>query len=131
MHFALVPKPDYYHVVTEAIGAVESLAKIAEGQPTATFSGVLPELARKLGMPHHLRAALRSFWLWTCNDAGRHGTTEPLEVDGAEARLALITCSSIINFVIAKHPELQEEECAAPDDSEEDERPEEAYDDGS
>lgn len=102
--FSLRPKADYENAIKEAASAVESALKVATGEAdvgpatrrfASTFSvhTALMESANKL------------FGYASDRDGVRHGATgtgKPVDFD--EAKLAIVSASAWLNFIVAKAP---------------------------
>jgi hypothetical protein len=95
-------EPHYANVVKESISAVEALARHLTG--AKTLGDALKQLDAK-GVPAH--RALVEGWLklygYTSAEGGiRHGSIEHGDVDEALATYFLVTCSSMVGYLIKK-----------------------------
>ncbi|MEV7661342.1 AbiJ-NTD4 domain-containing protein [Paenarthrobacter sp. NPDC089316] len=99
---SLRQQPQYANVVKESISAVEAVARHLTGEKT--LGDALKKLDAK-GVPTH--RALVDGWLklygYTSAEGGiRHGNIEHGEVDEALATYFLVTCSSMVGYLIKK-----------------------------
>lgn len=95
-------EPHYANVVKESISAVEAVARHLTG--AKTLGDALKQLEAK-GVPTH--RALVEGWLklygYSSAEGGiRHGSIEHGEVDEALATYFLVTCSSMVGYLIKK-----------------------------
>jgi len=100
--FGARPNADYDAAINKAIKAVESTAKCILKEPDKTMGAMIQQLcaALKLARPT-FEEMLRNYWLWTC-EVVRHGQGVVVDVDEADARYALVTCSAMINYLLVK-----------------------------
>jgi hypothetical protein len=102
-HLANRPNPNYHDCAKQAFSAVESTLWIAiEDKPK------IPQAVRrfeeKYGMIHGaLSQIIEKLHGYASDEEGvRHGATEATTVGEAEARLMLVSCSAMMNFLIRK-----------------------------
>lgn len=94
--------PDYRNSIKESISAVESLCKKIAGDENAKFGSVLKTLEKKGQMHPALEKAFTALYGYTSDAEGiRHALMEQSNLNGADARFMLISCSAFINYVIA------------------------------
>jgi hypothetical protein len=98
-YFSNREKPDYENSIKESISSVESLVKIITGS-----KGTLSTLIKELNIHQALKDSITKLYAWTSDDGGiRHGSGgKVLSVNEEEARFILITCSAIINYLVVK-----------------------------
>lgn len=96
--------PDYDNAVKEAISAVEAAAKMLTGQENATLGKAINKLKNQGNMHQTLAEAISKLFGWA-SDTVRHGRkpnqSENSEIGEKEARLALVTCSAIANYLMS------------------------------
>jgi hypothetical protein len=102
-HLAQRPAPNYRDSIKQSFSAVESVLWVAiEDKPK------LPQALRvfeaRYGEIHGaLRGIVEKLHGYASDEEGvRHAATEPSDVGEAEARLMLVCCSSMMNFLIRK-----------------------------
>jgi hypothetical protein len=85
------------------MSAVESVLWIATGSKD-DFSIALRTFEARFGKLHGaLSKAVNNLYGYASDEEGvRHGATEASEVGETEARLMLITCSAVVNYLIRK-----------------------------
>lgn len=98
--------PDYRNSIKESISAIEGLCRYLTGNNKETFTNTLSILERN-GVLH---GALKSSWSslygyisQTSRHAVKDASNPPTDVD---AKYILVSCSAIVNFMIAKAVEL-------------------------
>ena len=94
--------PDYSGSITNAVHAVEALAKVILQDEKSTFSKLMAKLNTQYNLPESLKLAFNNLYGYASNENGaRHvlkdGQTKATE---SEARFILVTCSAMINFLI-------------------------------
>jgi len=98
------PDPDCANAIKEALTAVESLCSTLTGERHRGLKPGLDEL-RQRGVALHgaLKKGLENLYGWASDDPGiRHGGPAAPSVELAEARLAVVVCSSVVTFVVEK-----------------------------
>lgn len=97
-------KPDYRNSIKESISAVESLCKIITNDNKTTLGQALKKIEHKHKIPKSLQSAFSTLYGYTSDEGGiRHSLLEnESEVDVAEARFMLITCSAFVNYLLNK-----------------------------
>ena len=95
-------KPDYADAVRCAIAAVESAMRILDGK--AKTLGDAIKRARKAGTSYNQRLldGLEKLYAYA-SEAVRHGSNEPVEVTEPEAKLMIVTCSAIVNYLLSEY----------------------------
>lgn len=102
-HLGRRPDPNYHDCITQAFKAVESVLWVAIGDKPK-----IPEAIRrfqeKYGPMHAAVGQLiEKLHGYASDEEGvRHAATEPVVVGEAEARLMLVSCSAMMNFLIRK-----------------------------
>ncbi len=99
-YYSKKPKPDSKNSIKESISSLEALARIVCNSPKAT----LGDLTKKLPIHPAFRTALNKLYCWTSDEGGiRHSETgEKIASSEEEARFMLVTCSALVNYIIAK-----------------------------
>lgn len=97
------PKPDYRSSIKEAISAVESLVKQITGEEGAGLDKALAKLEAKVKFHKAFKPGLLSFYGYTSDEHGiRHAILGEPNVGFYEAIFMLVSCSALVNFLIAK-----------------------------
>lgn len=100
--FAAHPK-DYRPVVLEATGAVEELARLLIGNPTATLGSAIRELRKDDRVPPPLLSGIEELWGWASGEPGvRHGASVDSPVSSDEARYVLTLANGAIGLLISR-----------------------------
>ena len=98
--------PDYKNCVKESISAVESVCKVISGNEKATLKDALNGLISN-GMNIHgsLKSAILALYGYASDEGGvRHGEGEvESTVTFEEAKLMMVTCSAIVNYLVAEY----------------------------
>ena len=95
--------PDFRNSIKESICALESLCKVIAGLPHATLPDALNVLSKKVTIHKALKAGINSIYGYTSDSGGiRHGMSEGSMVDYHDAKFMLVSCSALINFLLAK-----------------------------
>jgi hypothetical protein len=104
---SLRPQPDTANCVKDAVGALEGVARIVTGRPSALLSKIVAELSRKKILHPALAKCFDGLYAYR-GDAGgaAHGavTAEPVPV--AEAEMALNTSAALIIYLVEKDAEV-------------------------
>jgi hypothetical protein len=96
--------PDYLNSIKEAISAVETMCRIASGNPKATLGDALKQM-EKQGFPIHSaqKAAFEKLYGYTSDQGGiRHSAMDNPTTDFEDAKYMLVTCSAFVNFIKAR-----------------------------
>jgi AbiJ N-terminal domain 4 len=98
------PQPDYRNSIKESISAVESAAKIITKLSTAT----LDEAIKVIDQTHSLHGAFKTgiskLYGYASDEGGiRHSLTEATNIDEADARYMLVSCSAFANYLISRY----------------------------
>lgn len=97
------PDPDYRNSIKESISAIESITKQITGEDSAGLEKALKALDTKVQFHGAFKSGLLSLYGYTCDDDGiRHAILEEPTVGFDEAKFMLVSCSALVNFLIAK-----------------------------
>lgn len=100
-HFSRKPNPDYRNCIKEAISAVESVARVITGNPKATLGDALKSIDATMPIHPALRDAMSKLYGYTSDEGGiRHSLLDASNIDEAEAKFMIVTCSAFVNFCI-------------------------------
>lgn len=95
-------KPDYRNSIKESISAVESLCRTVSKDEKATLGAALKSLEKKGTLHPALKSAFSSLYGYSNDAEGiRHALMEASNLNSADARFMLISCSAFINYVIS------------------------------
>lgn len=97
--------PDFRNSIKESISAVEAVAKAIAGSEKATLTQALNaiETASEIEMHPDLMKGFIGLYHWTSDDEGiRHSLKDKPKVGYEDASYMLATCSSFVNYLIAK-----------------------------
>ena len=98
--------PDYKNCVKESISAVESVCKVISGNEKATLKDALNSLISN-GMNIHgsLKSATLALYGYASDEGGiRHAERETEStVTFEEAKFMMVTCSAIVNYLVAEY----------------------------
>jgi hypothetical protein len=101
--FGQRPQPDYRNAIKEAISAVEAVVKGINGTRGGGLHDALGAVSAKIEMHSALKAGLEKLYGYTSDKDGiRHAILEEANVDEADARFMIVTCSAFVNFLIVK-----------------------------
>jgi AbiJ-like protein len=101
--FGQRPQPDYRNAIKEAISAVEAVVKGINGTRGGGLHEALGAVSAKIEMHTALKAGLAKLYGYTSDKDGiRHAILEEANVDEADARFMIVTCSAFVNFLIVK-----------------------------
>ncbi len=94
--------PNYNKTISESIDAVESLCKIIANDSNATLGSVLKEIDN---LHPALEKSISKLYGYASDESGiRHANkTDKKNIDEHTAKFILVTCHSIINYLIAKY----------------------------
>jgi len=97
------PSPDYRNSIKESISAVEALTKSISGEKSGGLDRALSTLDSKLNFHGAFKAGLLSLYGYTSDSDGiRHAILDEPSVGFDEAKFMLVSCSALINFMLAK-----------------------------
>lgn len=97
------PAPDYRNSIKESISAIESIAKQLTGEAGGGLEKALSKLDSVVHFHGAFKAGLLSLYGYTSDENGiRHAILEEADIGFDEAKFMLITCSALVNFIIAK-----------------------------
>ncbi len=94
--------PDYRNSIKEAISAVESIACLITGNPSATLGDAIKHL-KNHGLRLHpaLEKAWSNLYGYTSDEGGiRHGMLEISDIKFGDAKYMLVSCSAFVNYLI-------------------------------
>ena len=101
--FGRRPAPDYANAIKEAVSAVEGTVKLINGSRRGGLRDALEAVAAKIDLHPALKAGMQKLYGYASDEEGiRHARLEAGTVDEAEARLMVVTCSALVNFLIVK-----------------------------
>ena len=98
--------PDYKNSIKESISAVESVCKVIANKPKAELGDALKALIAE-GYPIQgaLKKGILALYGYTCEAGGiRHAERETEStVTFEEAKFMMVTCSAIVNYLVAEY----------------------------
>jgi hypothetical protein len=98
------PQPDYRNSIKESISAVESAAKIITGQPKATLDEAIKAIDQTHSLHGSFKMGILKLYGYTSDEGGiRHSLTDATDIDEADARYMLVSCSAFANYLISKY----------------------------
>jgi hypothetical protein len=101
-HIARRPEPDYKDSIKQSFCAVESAVWIAIGEKPR-FAVALKKFEEMHALHGSLTQMIDKLHGYASDEEGvRHGATETSPVGEAEARMMLVTCSAIVNYIVRK-----------------------------
>ncbi len=101
--FGQRPQPNYRNAVKEAISAVEAVVKIINGTRGGGLHEALQTVSAKIEIHPALKAGLEKLYAYTSDGDGiHHVILEEANVDEADARFMIVTCSAFVNFLIVR-----------------------------
>lgn len=96
--------PDYRNSIKESISAVESIAKIITKNERATLGDALKVLEKTHKLHGALKEGFSCLYGYTSDEEGiRHAMLEEPNLDAADAKYFLISCTSFINYLKSKN----------------------------
>ena len=98
--------PDYKNCVKESISAVESVCKVISGNEKATLKDALNGLiANGMNIHGSLKSAILALYGYASDEGGiRHAERETEStVTFEEAKFMMVTCSAIVNYLVAEY----------------------------
>jgi hypothetical protein len=97
------PSPDYRNSIKESISAIESLVKQLTGEESGGLDKALNKLDAKVNFHGAFKSGLSSLYGYTSDEDGiRHAILEEIDLGFDEAKFMLVTCSALVNLIIAK-----------------------------
>lgn len=94
--------PDYRNSIKESISAVEAICRSITGEPNTTLGKALDKVEKKVGLSPALKGALDKLYGYTSGADGiRHALLEETELDFADAKFMLVSCSAFVNYLIS------------------------------
>ncbi len=97
------PNPDYRNSIKESISAIESLVRQITSDNSGKLSKALDKLDLKIKFHGGFKASLNSLYGYTNDENGiRHAILEETDLGFDEAKFMLVTCSALVNLIIAK-----------------------------
>jgi hypothetical protein len=98
------PQPDYRNSIKESILAVESAAKIITGQPKATLDEAIKTIDQTHSLHGSFKTGILKSYGYTSDEGGiRHSLTDATNIDEADARYMLVSCSAFANYLISRY----------------------------
>ena len=96
-HLGSRTNPDYRNAIKEAISAVESAGQAATNSQSERFE----KAVLQLGLHPQLSQAMLNLFRWASDERGvRHGMHAEPRVGFPEARMTVVVCSSLVNFLV-------------------------------
>jgi hypothetical protein len=103
-YYSKKPQPDYRNSIKESISAVEAAAKIITGQPKATLSDAIKAIDQKHSLHESFKAGIIKLYGYTSDEGGiRHSLSGDANIDEADARYMLVSCSAFANYLISRY----------------------------
>jgi hypothetical protein len=101
------PEPDTANCVKDAVGAVEGVARILTGRPSAVLSGIVADLRRKKTLHPALAKCFDGLYGYRGDAEGAaHGAVTDVAVPLPEAEMALNTSAALIIYLVNKAAEV-------------------------
>jgi hypothetical protein len=102
--FSKKPQADYRNSIKESISAVESAAKIITGLPNATLGEAIKVIDQRHSLHGAFKQGISHLYGYTSDEGGiRHSLTDATNIDEADARYMLVSCSAFANFLISRY----------------------------
>lgn len=98
--------PDYKNCIKESISAVESVCKVISGNEKAALKDALNSLiANGMNIHGSLKSAILALYGYASDEGGiRHSERETEStVTFEEAKFMIVTCSAIVNYLVAEY----------------------------
>ena len=98
--------PDYKNCIKESISAVESVCKVISGNEKAALKDALNSLiANGINIHGSLKSAILALYGYASDEGGiRHSERETEStVTFEEAKFMMVTCSAIVNYLVAEN----------------------------
>ena len=98
------PQPDYRNSIKESISAVESAAKIITKLSTATLDEAIKVIDQTHSLHGSFKTGILKLYGYASDEGGiRHSLTEATNIDEADARYMLVSCSAFANYLISSY----------------------------
>jgi hypothetical protein len=98
------PQADYRNSIKESISAVESAAKIITALPNATLAQATKAIDQRHSLHASFKKGILQLYGYTSDEGGiRHSLTEATNIDEADARYMLVSCSAFANYLITRY----------------------------
>jgi hypothetical protein len=95
--------PDYRNSIKESISAVEAICKIIAEDEKTTLAKALTKLKRKIDIHGSLEEGFKKIYGYTSDADGiRHAIMYKPNIDFADAKYMMVSCSAFINYLISK-----------------------------
>lgn len=95
--------PDYRNSIKESISAVESICQVITEKDSATLGDALKILERDHKLHPALKEGFSKLYGYTSDEDGiRHAMSEEPDIDSADAKYFLMSCTSFINYLKSK-----------------------------
>ncbi len=95
--------PDYRNSIKESISAVESICRIIAKNKKATLGDALKKIESSIELHPALKKGFSAIYGYTSDADGiRHSMQEKANIDFADAKYMLVSCSAFINYLIDK-----------------------------
>jgi hypothetical protein len=102
--FSKKPQPDYRNSIKESISSVESAAKIVTGMQNATLGEAIKLIDQRHSLHESFKKGILQLYGYTSDEGGiRHSLTEVTNIDEADARYMLVSCSAFANYLISRY----------------------------
>lgn len=102
-HLSDRKEPDYNNSIKESISALEALGRLIANKPNATLSQVIEDIEKKTKINAKLKTGMKSLYDWSNDASGvRHANKGDESENFDTAKLALVLCSGIVNYLIVK-----------------------------
>ena len=98
--------PDYKNCIKESISAVESVCKVISGNEKAALKDALNSLiANGINIHGSLKSAILALYGYASDEGGiRHSERETEStVTFEEAKFMMVTCSAVVNYLVAEN----------------------------
>lgn len=95
--------PDYRNSIKESISAVESVSKVISGNGKDSLGAAIDKIKGKVKIHKALEQGFKNLYGYTSDSDGiRHALMDAPTCDFEDAKFMLVSCSSFINYLIAK-----------------------------
>ena len=103
--YARRESPDYRNSVKESISAVEGMARIVADDPKATLADALKAIEKRGALHPALKEGFIKIYGYASDEGGiRHAMLDEPDLDAADARYFLLSCTSFVNYLKAQLP---------------------------
>jgi hypothetical protein len=94
--------PDYRNSIKESISAVEAICRLI-AKDDATLGKALKKVGEKVPLHPALEGAFSKLYGYTSSAEGiRHSLMEQSDLDFADAKFMLVSCSAFVNYLVYK-----------------------------